>query len=60
MVDYDRADVRAAEMAKIFEMAAYARQNPTIRLGVIAVTGATPPGGWRRSSQRGNPTVHSV
>jgi outer membrane protein OmpA-like peptidoglycan-associated protein len=38
MFDYDTADVRTAEMAKISEMAAYAQQNPTVRLGVDGYT----------------------
>jgi outer membrane protein OmpA-like peptidoglycan-associated protein len=32
--DYDRSDFRAGEMVKISEMAAYSRQNPSVRLGV--------------------------
>jgi len=38
MFDFDRADIRAAEMSKISELAAYARQNPTVRLGVDGYT----------------------
>jgi outer membrane protein OmpA-like peptidoglycan-associated protein len=38
MFDYDRADIRSVEMSKILEMAAYARQNPTVRLGIDGYT----------------------
>jgi peptidoglycan-associated lipoprotein len=38
MFDFDRADLRAAEMMKFADLAAYVRQNPNVRLGVDAFT----------------------
>ena len=36
--EYDKADVRASEMSKISDIAAYANQNPTVRIGVDGST----------------------
>ena len=35
---YDRADLSASEMAKISDIAAYAKQNPGVRLGLDGAT----------------------
>ena len=38
MFDYDTADIRPTEMNKISEVAAYLRQNPSIRVGIDGST----------------------
>ena len=38
MFDYDKADIRSSEMSKISDIASYARQNPTVRLGIDGST----------------------
>ena len=47
---YDNADLRPAEMVKISELAAYSRQNPSVRLGVDGYTDS-------QASTRYNPTL---
>jgi peptidoglycan-associated lipoprotein len=34
MFAYDKADVRSSEMSKTSEIAAYMKQNPSLRLGI--------------------------
>lgn len=36
--DYDRSDIRSAEQGQPSEIAAYARQNPSVRLGIDGST----------------------
>jgi outer membrane protein OmpA-like peptidoglycan-associated protein len=36
--DYDRADIRSSELNQPAEIAAYARQNPSVRLGIDGST----------------------
>jgi outer membrane protein OmpA-like peptidoglycan-associated protein len=38
MFDFDTANIRASEMTKIFEVAAYVRRNPFVRVGVDGTT----------------------
>ena len=38
MFDYDTADIRPSEMNKISEVAAYLKQNPSIRVGIDGST----------------------
>jgi outer membrane protein OmpA-like peptidoglycan-associated protein len=38
MFDFDTANIRASEMTKIFGVAAYVRQNPSVRIGVDGTT----------------------
>jgi len=38
MFDYDRADIRPSEMNKISEVAAYLKQNPSLRVGIDGST----------------------
>jgi outer membrane protein OmpA-like peptidoglycan-associated protein len=38
LFDYDTAEIRASEMTKISDVAAYVNQNPSIRVGVDGVT----------------------
>ena len=36
--DFDKADIRPSEMSKIADIAAYAKQNPGVRLGIDGAT----------------------
>ena len=38
MFDYDRSEIRPSEMYKTSDIAAYARQNPSVRLGIDGST----------------------
>jgi outer membrane protein OmpA-like peptidoglycan-associated protein len=38
MFDYDRAEIRSSEMYKTSDIAAYVRQNPSVRLGIDGST----------------------
>ncbi len=38
MFDYDRAEIRSSEMYKASDIAAYVRQNPSVRLGIDGST----------------------
>jgi peptidoglycan-associated lipoprotein len=38
LFDFDHTDIRASEMNKISEVAAYASQNPSVRLGIDGST----------------------
>jgi outer membrane protein OmpA-like peptidoglycan-associated protein len=38
MFDYDRPEIRSSEMHKASEIAAYVRQNPSVRLGIDGST----------------------
>jgi outer membrane protein OmpA-like peptidoglycan-associated protein len=38
MFDYNRLEIRSAEMSKISDIAAYSSQNPSVRLGIDGST----------------------
>src|SRR6185369_12945595 len=38
MFDYNRPEIRSAEMSKISDIAAYSSQNPSVRLGIDGST----------------------
>jgi outer membrane protein OmpA-like peptidoglycan-associated protein len=38
MFDFDTAEIRASEMNKISEVAAYLKQNPSVRVGIDGST----------------------